>query len=102
MANYRVTGPLASNPVVTNTPFVATSQFNGTTGALWFNGTAGTVPSSASSGSFASTKYGIGNRANPSGEVWIGYIGEIILYTTALTTTQRQQVEGYLARKWGL
>ena len=27
---------------------------------------------------------------------------EAILYGTALTTSQRQQVEGYLAQKWGL
>ena len=31
-----------------------------------------------------------------------GNISEVIIYNTALTTTQRQQVEGYLAWKWGL
>ncbi len=31
-----------------------------------------------------------------------GYIYEFLHYTTALTTTQRQQVEGYLAWKWNL
>jgi hypothetical protein len=31
-----------------------------------------------------------------------GYICEIIMYNTQLTFTQRQQVEGYLAWKWGL
>lgn len=102
IANYRVSGPLANNAIVANTAFLACSQFNGTNALLWFNGSAGTLPSSASSGSFAITKYGIGNQANPSGEVWIGQIGEIIMYNTALTTTQRQQVEGYLAWKWGL
>lgn len=29
-------------------------------------------------------------------------VGEIIVYNTSLTTTQRQQIEGYLAWKWGL
>ena len=29
-------------------------------------------------------------------------IGEILVYTTSLTTPQRQQIEGYLAWKWGL
>ena len=33
---------------------------------------------------------------------WGGYIGEVIIYGVALTTAQRQQVEGYLAWKWGL
>ena len=32
----------------------------------------------------------------------IGYIHEVVLYRAALSTTQRQQVEGYLAWKWGL
>jgi hypothetical protein len=31
-----------------------------------------------------------------------GAVAEIILFSTALTTSQRQQVEGYLARKWGI
>lgn len=30
------------------------------------------------------------------------YLGELIIYDTALTASQRQQVEGYLAQKWGL
>jgi hypothetical protein len=33
---------------------------------------------------------------------WCGDLAEVITFTTALTTTQRQQVEGYLAWKWGL
>ena len=31
-----------------------------------------------------------------------GAVGELIIFNTALTTVQRQQVEGYLAHKWGL
>ena len=34
--------------------------------------------------------------------IWQGFISEVISYNTTLTTTQRQQVEGYLAQKWGL
>lgn len=33
---------------------------------------------------------------------WIGEIGEIFLIKRALTTEERQQMEGYLAHKWGL
>ena len=33
---------------------------------------------------------------------YIGYIMEIIFYNSVLSTSQRQQVEGYLAVKWGL
>ena len=40
------------------------------------------------------------DRAN--GRNWVGFISEVLVYNTALTTSQRQQVEGYLAWKWGL
>ena len=33
---------------------------------------------------------------------WCGDLAEVVIYSTALTTAQRQQVEGYLAWKWGL
>lgn len=102
IATYRVYTTRASNPIIQNTPFLAVGQNDGTNAYLWFNGSAGTLPSSESSGTFEITKYGIGNQANPTYENWIGNIGEIIIFNTALTTSQRQQVEGYLAWKWGL
>jgi hypothetical protein len=94
-----------SNPIVKDIPFLAVSHFNGTTASLWLNGSAGTVPTTAYSTSFSITKYGIGEQAgivSPINENWSGFFGEIILFSTALTTSQRQQVEGYLAAKWGL
>lgn len=33
---------------------------------------------------------------------WNGFIGEVLIYTTAVSAAQRQRVEGYLAWKWGL
>ena len=33
---------------------------------------------------------------------WLGTIGEIIIYTSILSDTNRRQVESYLAQKWGL
>ena len=33
---------------------------------------------------------------------WNGYIGEILIYNSVLTQSQRQVVEGYLAWKWGI
>jgi hypothetical protein len=102
IATYRVYTTRGSNPIIQNTPFLAVGQDDGTNAYLWYNGSAGTLPSSASSGTFAITKYGIGNQANPTVEYWVGNIGEVIIFNTALTTSQRQQVEGYLAWKWGL
>jgi hypothetical protein len=37
-----------------------------------------------------------------SAGAFLGNIGEVITYPTALTTLDRQKVEGYLAWKWGL
>jgi hypothetical protein len=33
---------------------------------------------------------------------WCGDLAEVIIFNSALTTIQRQKVEGYLANKWGL
>ena len=101
IALWRTSGPIANNAIVANTPFLAVSGYDGTNGYLWKDGSAGTLASGASSGTFAITKYGVGGGAY-IGEFWSGSIGEVIIYNTALTTIQRQKVEGYLAHKWGL
>lgn len=44
----------------------------------------------------------IGCRVNDPTRFFFGYIGEVIIYNYALSIAQRQQVEGYLAQKWGL
>jgi hypothetical protein len=33
---------------------------------------------------------------------WCGDLAEVVIFNSALTTIQRQKVEGYLAHKWGL
>jgi hypothetical protein len=37
-----------------------------------------------------------------TGDVWYGDIAEIIVYNVQLTSTQRQNIEAYLANKWAL
>jgi hypothetical protein len=37
-----------------------------------------------------------------SGAYWDGYIGEIILTNSALSTVDRQKAEGYLAHRWAI
>ena len=48
------------------------------------------------------TTYTIGRASSSLGRYWNGYVGEVILYSTALTAFNRQKIEGYLAWKWGL
>lgn len=63
----------------------------------YINGTASgnTVNDSANTG----TSFYI---SQPSGFPIIGQVAEVLLYTGTLTSTQRQQIEGYLASKWKL
>ena len=44
----------------------------------------------------------INGRAGTSSVSYNTYLAELIIYNIAVTTTQRQQIEGYLAHKWGL
>ena len=99
ITTYRVAS-VAGSTITTNAAFQVVCKYDGTNGFIWEDGTSG--GSSASSGTFGVTKYGIGNQANPTTEYWIGSIGEVLIYNVALTDTQRQLVEGYLAWKWGL
>ena len=74
-----------------------------TTTGVWLNGTATSsgTPSS-STPNIAAGRFHIGQWSDYGSNRLTGYVGEIIVYATALTTLQRQKVEGYLAHKWGL
>lgn len=99
---YRNLTNVASNAVSANVPFLAVSQYNGTNGFMFVNGRTGTFSGTASTGTFNITRYGIGNAANVTSEFWRGSIGEVLLYSTALSPTERQFVEGYLSKKWNI
>ena len=100
----RNTSYLTVNIPAYSTPFIAQSSHNSNLMYIGLNGTL--TPSSQSSGqtgNFNLTSYGIGTNTNTGDATyWAGYLAEVIYYTGVLTTTQRQQVEGYLAWKWGL
>ena len=44
----------------------------------------------------------IGASVNNGGQFWPGYLNEFLLVPRNITILQRQQLEGYLAWKWGL
>ena len=83
-----------------DTPFYATAVVNGTNNTTFMNGIAGTT--SAMSPTFAITKYAVGTQPNANGDWWKGYVSEVLVYNSALSTPDRQTVEAYLATKWGI
>jgi hypothetical protein len=62
------------------------------------NGTVALTAATPAVGAASSATLNLGN-ANGAGQPW-GTINEFLIYSGALTTSERQQVEGYLARKW--
>ena len=76
---------------------------NSGTNVMYLNGTGDTSGSTT----FSSSSLVIGNSSSGANGItrqngWNGTISEVIYYNTVLTTAQRQQVEGYLAWKWGI
>lgn len=79
--------------------FVGSVVFNSSGGNQYVNGILNSTGTSA--GAFNYSLYNVG-RYSGGGFVWTGVVCEVIAYNASLTTAQRQQVEGYLASKWGL
>ena len=90
---------LASYGAITyNILTLATGQYTGGQGAgSTYGSSFGAFQSLSFSGS-ATTRIGAGN----GGDYFTGTINEVLIYNTVLNTTQRQQVEAYLATKWGI
>ena len=51
-------------------------------------------------GNVAANRFG--QDRTHDGRQWIGRLGELIIFNSALTDSEIQKVEGYLAHKWGL
>ena len=72
-------------------------RYNKTGQALTFSANPGTQTSNA-----ATVMYIGGNNRNAPTSYMDGYIGEILIWTRALTTVEISNVEYYLNQKWGL
>ena len=103
LRTYRNSQTLASPPSIPayDTRFLASSGQTSSATFMSING--GTISTQSLSGAFAINAYRIGHDLAPDdvNEQFNGVINEIIVYFSELTTTQRQSIEGYLARKWG-
>ena len=95
---YRYGGPESVNPAATNNANVIGSalQVSGLR-TLHINGVAPTGTGTESYNQTNTTAF-IGGGTFPL----VGQLAELIFYIGTVTTAQRQTIEGYLARKWGL
>jgi hypothetical protein len=78
---------------------------NAALGVYYFDGSLGDSQTgfTFNSASFQSVNPSIGAFGqSPGNNGMTGFISEILIYRATLNTTQIQQVEGYLAWKWGL
>lgn len=87
-------------------PTIVSGTFNAGSTTMFNNGNATTNPTGQTSTSF-------GLSGSTDNYLWIGgesglfstsgfYLGEFLVYNSALSTSDRQQIEGYLAWKWGV
>ena len=86
------------NTIVSSTETSLSGGVNG-----WRNGTPFTTNGATNVWSVNTTAAWLGSGAiNGTSFIYSGVISEVLVFNRALTTFQRQQVEGYLAWKWGL
>ena len=96
-------GIASSGSVSTNTLAMFTSAYNGTR-VLYKNGTSivSGSPSGTKNISTSNNYLGQNQSADGTGTYFTGIVNEFIVFNTALSTVQRQTIEGYLASKWSL
>jgi hypothetical protein len=96
-------GTLATGSGGFSGPSVITALLTGYAPALYVAGSlVQSQAASASVNTALNVKTSIGTYRIAAANFLDGYIGEIICYTRALSTTERQAVERYLGKKWGL
>ena len=92
----------SNNYISVNNYYICCFQFN-TNQSFFMNGDLGTGgPTAFSFGSATNIPIFIGTSTYNTSDGFNGYLSEILVYTSLVTSTQRQQVESYLGQKWGL
>jgi hypothetical protein len=90
------TGYAPTTGPTTSVRFMTSAVFTGSAGTTGLNGGAQSASAAFSFSGTSTTYIGLG------GAHFQGTINEIVIYSVVLTASQRRQVEGYLAWKWGL
>ena len=95
-------GSFPNNSITLDSVQMSTSWIDGAYSNIAINGNS---PSTVgANGPFNINGFSIGSNisTNDSNGLLYGSVSEIIVFNVALSNTQRQQVEGYLAWKWGI
>ena len=87
----------------TNGTYILSMIRSGATMTMYFNGTSvATMSTAVNSVSTTSQAFNIGTGTISAANIYSGSISEFLIYKSGHNLKERQQVEGYLARKWGL
>ena len=92
----------ANAAVTSNTYVVAASRRNAGTASLWVNGTKATDGTGLGTTNFNITTVRMGTDMANADSGMNGALAEQIVFRSSLTDAQCDQVNGYLAWKWGL
>ncbi len=97
LANFGSSAALLHPSVAT----IVESILSGTSNNGYLNGTSvGTNSQTKKAGAYG---YAVGSYSLDSAvQPWGGYIAEIIIFNRALPTEEREEVEKYLGKKWGI
>jgi hypothetical protein len=89
------------NSIVNNVPSIVNISYSSVRSIIVNGGTA-SVNSPGATRANPNTSNFIGRRAGGASQFFDGGMAECIVFNSEIPTSQRQQVEGYLAWKWGL
>ena len=87
---------------------IITITWNGAANSpVFVDGSLNSTYSANSNTTFSFTRFGLGASLGTSPDFtpatfWTGSLNEVIIYRSALSSTQRRQMEGHLAWKWGI
>ncbi len=96
-----VTSLTTTNPI--NVPFLGSVVYNNSSLAFYYNGNTPTTGAREPVLPNYTSGYGFFGQNTGNGDYpGYGFIGEYVGFASALSTSDRQVMEGYLAWKWGL
>jgi hypothetical protein len=104
------TAVVGDDSLVADTPYVLAWKSDGSSYTFWRNGDPQTLTAAVGSNNgnwwgdvSARDNFTVGGSKGASEGSWFnGLVAEVLVYETALTDAQRQRVERYLAKKYGI